>query len=134
MNYGQFLLMLPEAALVLVLIIVFFADLFIKGERKVQSMGLLTTLLLCATLVPCFLAEPTSAFGDMYVTSKAANLMKLILTAGTAVVAVMAQPWLEGQIVNGKSSNGKWYDLQGREWSTAPKGIYIKDGKKYVNK
>ncbi len=107
MNYGQFLLMLPEAALVLVLIIVFFADLFIKGERKVQSMGLLTTLLLCATLVPCFLAEPTSAFGDMYVTSKAANLMKLILTAGTAVVAVMAQPWLEGQIVNGKSSNSK---------------------------
>ena len=38
------------------------------------------------------------------------------------------------QIVNGKWSNGKCYDLQGREWSTAPKGIYIKDGKKYVNK
>ena len=107
MNYGQFLLMLPEAALVLVLIIVFFADLFMKGERKVQSMGLLTTLLLCATLVPCFLAEPTSAFGDMYVTTKAVNLMKLILTAGTAVVAVMAQPWLEGQIENGKSVNSK---------------------------
>ena len=38
----------------------------------------------------------------------------------------------EAQIINGKSSNGKWYDLQGRQWLTAPKGIYIKDGKKII--
>ena len=40
---------------------------------------------------------------------------------------------------NEKSTYGKWYDLSGRQWSTdnsqwstAPKGIYIKDGKKIV--
>ena len=40
---------------------------------------------------------------------------------------------------NNKWSNGKCYDLQGRQWSmvndqwsTAPKGIYIKDGKKII--
>ena len=26
------------------------------------------------------------------------------------------------------------YDLQGRKWQAAPKGIYIKNGKKYLNK
>ena len=45
---------------------------------------------------------------------------------------------LEGE-PNEKSTNSKWYDLSGRQWSrdnsqwsTAPKGIYIKDGKKVV--
>ena len=43
------------------------------------------------------------------------------------------------KIINSKSSNNKLYDLSGRQWSmdnsqwsTAPKGIYIKDGKKIV--
>ena len=94
MNYSQFLLMMPEATLVAILIIVFFADLLMKGEQKVKSLGILTTLLLCAQLVPCFLANPESAFGGMYVTSAAVNVMKLILTAGTLIVVVMAQTWL----------------------------------------
>ena len=39
------------------------------------------------------------------------------------------------QIANNKSSNGKWYDLSGRQLSTPPaKGIYIRDGKKVVVK
>ena len=38
------------------------------------------------------------------------------------------------QIVNSKSTNGKYFDLQGRQWSTPQKGIYIKDGKKIVTK
>ncbi len=47
------------------------------------------------------------------------------------------------EMVNGKSSNGKWYDLSGRRLSVPsassvpsvlPKGVYIKDGKKVVVK
>ena len=45
MNYSQFLLMMPEATLVAILIIVFFADLLMKGEQKVKSLGVLTSLL-----------------------------------------------------------------------------------------
>ena len=37
------------------------------------------------------------------------------------------------EIVNGKSSNGKWFDLHGRKLSGKPaRGIYIEDGKKFV--
>ena len=36
------------------------------------------------------------------------------------------------EIVNGKSVNGKWYDLSGRRVSKATKGIYIVNGKKVV--
>ena len=38
------------------------------------------------------------------------------------------------QVVTGKSSNGKWFDLQGRQWQAPQKGIHIKDGKKVVIK
>jgi hypothetical protein len=38
------------------------------------------------------------------------------------------------EIVNGKSSNSKWYDLQGRRVSEPQKGIYVKDHKKVVIK
>ena len=37
------------------------------------------------------------------------------------------------EIVNGKSSNGKWFDLQGCRLAGKPaRGIYIEDGKKKV--
>ena len=109
MNYSQFLLMMPEATLVAILIIVFFADLLMKGEQKVKSLGVLTSLLLCGQLVPCFLSEPAEAFGGMYATSEAINVMKVILTAGTLVVVVMAQTWLENE--NVKRYAGEFYTL-----------------------
>ncbi len=109
MNYSQFLLMMPEAALVAILIIVFFADLLMKGEQKAKSLGLLTALLLCGQLVPCFLAAPAEAFGGMYETTEAVNVMKLILTAGTVIVVVMAQTWLESE--NVKRYAGEFYVL-----------------------
>ncbi|MBQ8486212.1 MAG: NADH-quinone oxidoreductase subunit N [Prevotella sp.] len=96
MNYGQFLEMIPEAALVAILIIVFFADFALhKSEQKSKTLYCLTALLLLLQLVPCALAEPTEAFGGLYVTSEMANVMKTILTAGSLIVVIMAQPWIE---------------------------------------
>ena len=96
MGYSQFLNMIPEAFLVLALIIVFFADFCLhKSERKFEIVGRLTmTLLICQT---CMLTtvEPSEAFGGMYVATKAAQVMKLILSFGTFIVVLMAQPWLE---------------------------------------
>ncbi len=96
MNYGQFLNMIPEALLVLALIIVFFADFCLhKSERKVGVLGKLTAaLLLCQTIMLTTVA-PAEAFGGMYVATQAAQVMKLILTFGTFIVVVMAEPWLE---------------------------------------
>ena len=111
MNYSQFLNMIPEATLMLALILVFCADFALhKSQRKPFVLGVLTGALLLCQLVPCFLAQPTQAFGGFYVTSAIVNVMKAILTAGTFIVVVMAQSWLQGgsQMANGKWANGKY--------------------------
>ena len=101
--------MIPEAFLVLALIMVFFADFFLaKSERKLEAVGRMTmTLLLCQTIM-LTTAEPSEAFGGMYVATKAAQVMKLILTLGTFIVVVMAQPWLENEA---KRYAGEFYML-----------------------
>ena len=87
--------MIPEATLMLALIIVFCADFALhKSERKTYVLSVLTGALLLCQLVPCFLAEPTSAFGGLYVTSAIVNVMKTVLTLGTFIVVVMSQSWL----------------------------------------
>ena len=96
MGYSQFLNMIPEAILVLMLLIVFFTDFCLhKSERKVEMVGRMTmTLLICQTVM-LLTTGPAEAFGGMYVASQAAQVMKIILTFGTFIVVVMAQPWLE---------------------------------------
>ena len=90
--------MIHEALLVLALIIVFFADFCLtKSERKTSVLGKLTAaLLLCQTIMLTTVA-PAEAFGGMYVATQAAQVMKLILTFGTFIVVVMAEPWLENE-------------------------------------
>ena len=98
MNYGQFLNMIPEALLVLALIIVFFADFCLhKSDRKVSVLGKLTAALLLCQTIMLTTVSPAEAFGGMYVASQAAQVMKLILTFGTFIVVVMAEPWLENE-------------------------------------
>ena len=108
MNYGQFLNMMPEALLVLWLLIVFVADFsLMKSERKVSVLGKLTAaLLLCQTIL-MFGIQPSEAFGGLYVSSAAVNVMKTILAFGTFIVVVMAQPWVETQ----KRLAGEFYML-----------------------
>jgi NADH-quinone oxidoreductase subunit N len=90
--------MIPEALLVLALIIVFFADFCLtKSERKVGVLGKLTAALLLCQTVMLTTVGPAEAFGGMYVAGQAAQVMKLILTFGTFIVVVMAEPWLENE-------------------------------------
>lgn len=110
MNYGQFLNMIPEATLMAILIVVFIADFALKNNgKKHEVLYGLTGLLLFAQLVLCALAEPAAAFGGLYESSAAANVMKLILTAGTLIVVIMAQPWLLRDDV--KNKEGEFYML-----------------------
>ena len=96
MGYSQFLNMLPEALLVLMLILVFFADFCLhKSERKLEIVGRMTIMLLICQTIMLTTVGPAEAFGGMYVATKAAQVMKIILTFGTCIVVVMAQPWLE---------------------------------------
>ena len=98
MGYSQFLNMIPEALLVLALMIVFFADFCLtKSERKVGVLGKLTAALLLCQTIMLTTVGPAEAFGGMYVAGQAAQVMKLILTFGTFIVVVMAEPWLENE-------------------------------------
>ncbi|MDE6689086.1 MAG: NADH-quinone oxidoreductase subunit N [Prevotella sp.] len=108
-NYSEFLNMVPEATLMLGLVIVFCADFALhKSERKTFVLSVLTGALLLCQLVSCFLAEPASAFGGLYVTSPIVNVMKTVLTLGTFIVVVMSQSWLKN---NATRISGEFYVL-----------------------
>ena len=110
MNYGQFLNMIPEAFLVLALILVFVGDFCLsKSERKNSVLGKLTAALLVCQMAVLTTVGPAEAFGGMYVATQAANVMKIILTLGTLIVVIMAQTWLgASQIEDSKSVNSKY--------------------------
>ncbi len=97
MNYGQFLNMIPEFYLVIILLAVFAVDFIAhKSEKKHDVLYAVTVALLAVLPVRiAFLSEPTEAFGGLYVASAMANVMKVILTVGTLIVVIMAQPWLK---------------------------------------
>ncbi len=110
MNYSQFLNMLPEATLMAILVLVFIVDFAWKNsDKKHQMLYMVTGLLMLAQLAPCIVAGPETAFGGLYVTTPAVNLMKTILTAGTLIVIIMAQPWLKRSDVQNKE--GEFYML-----------------------
>jgi len=110
MNYSEFLKMIPEAFLVLSLILVFVADFCLaKTKEKGNCMQFLTVGMLVVTAAATlFLAQPESAFGGLYVTSAAVNVMKVILAVGTLIVCVMAQPWLK---TSAQKLEGEFYML-----------------------
>lgn len=109
MDYSQFFNMIPEATLMLGLVIVFLADLIFKGERKHCYTSLLMYVALLVQTVICFAAPAAEAFSGLYEASVACNAMKGILTAGTFIVVVMAQSWLVKDEV--KNMSGEFYTL-----------------------
>ena len=101
--------MIPEAGLMAILVIVFLADLFLKGEKKHTTLSMLTCVLLVAQVVLCFNAQPAEAFAGLYTATADAQVMKVILTAGAFIVVVMAQSWIEREDVLRKE--GEFYEL-----------------------
>ena len=89
--------MVPEFALVVSLLIVFCVDFICPrcGTDRTKMMNILASLLLVGTAVVSATSEPTSAFGGIYVTFQAINVMKAILAFGSLIVVVMANPWVE---------------------------------------
>ena len=69
---------------------------------------MLTSFMLMTTISNCLIHnEPTTAFGGIYVTSQAINVMKAILAFGTLVVVIMSNAWVE----NNKKNVGEFYML-----------------------
>lgn len=109
MDYSQFFNMIPEAGLMAALIIVFLADLILKGNKKHTILSLLTGILLVAQIVLCYTSQPATAFSGLYNATAAAQVMKVILTAGAFIVVVMSQTWIQREDVLRKE--GEFYEL-----------------------
>ena len=99
MNYGQFLHMVPEFYLVLILLVVFAIDFIMHRSEKKHDVlsGVAVALMLVLPFQIALLSEPAAAFGGMYVATQAANVMKIILSIGTVIVMIMAEPWLKNE-------------------------------------
>ena len=99
MNYGQFLRMMPEFYLVIILLVVFAIDFIMHRSEKKHDVlsGVAVALMLVLPFQIAILAEPGVAFGGMYVATQAANVMKIILSIGTVIVLIMAEPWLKNE-------------------------------------
>ena len=111
MGYSQFLNIVPECYLVLILLVVFFIDVFTshRSENHHEVFGGLTIgMMLILPFRIAFLSEPVEAFGGMYVATQAANVMKVILSIGTVIVLIMAEPWLKNEA---QRNRGEFYML-----------------------
>lgn len=96
MNYNDFFKMIPEASLVAILIILFVADFIsAKTEERKWFNPLASALLLANTVVCMLQLQPEDAFGGMYTTSTAINVMKTILAFGTFIVVLQSRIWAE---------------------------------------
>ena len=101
--------MIPEYSLVLILIAVFAVDFIMhKSEKKLDTLYIVTVALLAVLPVRIvLLSDPVKAFGGLYVASSAVNVMKAILSFGTLIVVLMAQPW----VAKTKHLAGEFYML-----------------------
>ena len=95
MNYGQFFNMVPEAMLMAILVIAFIADFASSKNAERKWFNPLMCILLVAQVGVSFLQDSSvTAFGGMYHTTPAVNVMKTILAAGTLIVVIQAKQWL----------------------------------------
>ena len=101
--------MMPEAFLILELLVLFFADFFLtKNEQKTDRLWVVTVgALVMQTALLFGTMEPAEAFGGIYVTSEMVNVMKIILTMGTLIVVIMSKTWLE----TNKKISGEFFML-----------------------
>lgn len=101
--------MIPEATLVAMLIIVFVADFCSSNKLLRKWFNPAVCIMMALQIAVCALAEPAEAFGSMYVSTVAANVMKVILTAGTLIVLIMSKVWIEKPEVS--HHEGEFYML-----------------------
>lgn len=100
MDYSQFLLLKEELSLILVIVILFVADLFMSPDaHKNDGKSVLNTMLPVAlltihTLITIVPGPVADAFGSMYHNQPIQSIVKSILSIGTLIVFLMAHEWM----------------------------------------
>ena len=108
MGYSQFLNMVPEVTLMAILIIVFIADFVSSRNNNRKWFNPLVCILMLIQVVATLLSpDAKTAFGEMYVTTAATNVMKVVLAAGTLIVLIQSRLWLSREDV--RNREGEFY-------------------------
>lgn len=100
MDYSQFLLLKEELSLILVIVILFVADLFMSPDahkndgKPVLNTMLPVFLLTIHTLITIVPGPVADAFGGMYHNQPIQSIVKSILSIGTLIVFLMAHEWM----------------------------------------
>ena len=100
MDYSQFLLLKEELSLILVIVILFVADLFMSPDahkndgKPVLNTMLPVVLLTIHTLITIVPGPVADAFGGMYHNQPIQRIVKSILSIGTLIVFLMAHEWM----------------------------------------
>ncbi len=101
MDYSQFLpLLKEELSLILVIVILFVADLFMSPDahkndgKPVLNTMLPVALLTIHTLITIVPGPAADAFGGMYHNQPIQSIVKSILSIGTLIVFLMAHEWM----------------------------------------
>ena len=94
-DYSQFLNMVPEVTLTLLLVIAFIAD-FCSAKNTLRKWfnPLMCVLMLAHIAVNLGTTEAATAFGGMYITGPSIGVIKSILALGTLIVLIQAKEWL----------------------------------------
>ncbi|MDR3269198.1 MAG: NADH-quinone oxidoreductase subunit N [Tannerella sp.] len=110
MDYSQFLLMRNELSLMCVIVFLFLYDLF-AGAKARKAFHPVACLALAAQTAYCLLPSltPGSVFGGMYQNVPMMGVVKALLSAGTLIVMMMAEPWLKKEGTEHK--RGEFYVL-----------------------
>lgn len=100
MDYSQFLLLKEELSLILVIVILFVADLFMSPDahkndgKPVLNTMLPVVLLTIHTFITIVPGPVADAFGGMYHNQPIQSIVKSILSIGTLIVFLMAHEWM----------------------------------------
>ena len=103
MNYSQFLYMMPEVTLVVLLLVTFVADF--ATSQKIRTLAptdkrrswfnpMICLLMFAHILINLFPIETHTVFGGMYISTPAIGVIKTILAFGTLIVLIQSKEWL----------------------------------------
>lgn len=103
MNYSQFLYMMPEVTLVVLLLVTFVADF--ATSQKIRTLAptdkrrswfnpMICLLMFAHILINLFPIETHNVFGGMYIATPAIGVIKTILAFGTLIVLIQSKEWL----------------------------------------
>ena len=101
MDYSQFLHMREELSLVVVLLLLFLADLFMspdahKNDGKARLNTMLPVILMAVhTAINLIPGTAADVFGGMYHYVPMHTVVKSILNIGTLIVFLMAHEWMK---------------------------------------